>query len=168
MARNIYPVMRLLHAHKTLGLLRCVGDNVEQSLVIPDILLKGRNVEVADKKAAGVSLGKPSGPFGHLFEVVHFVGEFFILFDVGNITAGRDIKIMKFNILVTGLEINGNVPSIFFTAEEKPTFFMQRQIRENSNTVIGFLPIESNVLVTHSANIVDRKEIVAAFDFLQA
>ena len=168
MARNVYPVMGFLHAHETLRLLGRVGDDVEQGLVIPNIFFERRNVKVADEEAAGVSLGKRPRPFGHLFEIVHFVGEFFILLDVGNVSAGRHIEVVKFNIAAAALEIGGNVTGVFLAAEEKPALFAQRQLRENRNAVIGLLPVKGDVLVAHLANVLDREEVVAALDLLQA
>lgn len=123
MTRNVYPIMGFLHARETLCLLGGVGNDVKQSLVIPNVFFERCNVEITDKEAAGVSFGKRSGPFGHLFEIIHFVGEFFILFNIGNVTTGRDVEIVKFDVSAATLEINGNVTGVFFAAEEKPTFF---------------------------------------------
>jgi len=99
------------------------------------------------------------------------VGEFRIDLGIGDVAAGRDVKIVHRNRIAQPgafAEFRRDVAAIGLAAERLNVEALKWQPRQHDDAVIALLTIERGIFIAEPLEALEREFIVRTFGFLQA
>ena len=148
-----------------------VADYVEKLLVAPDIVLEGRDVEVADQdRRRGIGPAPPA-PLPQLPQELQLVGEFVVELLVRHIAACRDIEIMDRDArggFGVRRESHGNVTGIRPAAHFHHGPLRKGKTGQDRDAVIALLTRMNDMVIAAGLEVLEREAVVGTLGFLQA
>src|SRR5437764_9404676 len=171
LAHAVDPAAGLLHAGEFVAFDWRVRNDTKHLLVAPDIVFERRDIEIADKNGAIARLRAQRRAVAHLVEEAELVGEFRIELRIGDVAAGRDVKIVQRNRIAQPgafAEFRRDVAAIGLTAERLNVETLKWQPRQHDDAVIALLTIKRGIFIAEPLEALEREFIVRTFGFLQA
>ena len=165
-AQHIAPVARVLRAGEAFHLFLRVRDDPQHFLVVPHIVGKGSNVEVAEQDAGFLRFGIGE-VLAHFFDEVEFVCKLRIFLGIGDIAPRRHIEVMQVERCVRQRDSSEEMASIFSVAKGDMRGSDDRILGKDGNAVIGFLAPYALVEKAHVGDIAVWKQRVFHLCFLQ-
>ena len=123
-----------------------VRDHLQEPLVVPDVVLARRDVEVADEdRALGRDRREPGAELG---EEVELVGELRVQPRVGQVAAGRDVEVVHDR---ARRQPRRDVARVAAGAEVAMPDLLERQAGEDGDAVVGLLAADDDMAVAERA-----------------
>ena len=162
-AGDVDPAAGRLRGGEGLDLDGGVGDDPEELLVAPDVVLARGDVEVADED--GALGGRVGGPGAELGEEVELVGELRVERRVGEVAAGGDVEVVDDG---AGRKAGGDVAGVAAGAEVAVREGLERQAGEDGDAVVGLLAADGDVGVAEGAEAIEGELLDRGLGLLEA
>src|SRR5690606_7231458 len=99
------------------------------------------------------------------------MGEFFVLLRIGQVAAGRNVKIVQRDGIPQTralAERHGDVAAVSLAAEVLVRVRLERQPRDDGHAMIALLTVEGDVLIAESLETLEWELVVRTLRLLQA
>lgn len=141
---------------------RSMADDVEQSLMTPDIASERSDIEIADNDRW---FAKAFRPAGHPLKEIELLAEFRIQYPVGNVAPGRDVYILQTD---AGFQSNADVPRLAIVLPVVLARVLQRGPAKDRDSVVHTLPVELLMPVSVLREEIGRENAIEHLRFLEA
>src|SRR3984957_1518692 len=144
-----------------------MAHNAKERLMAPDIVLKRRDVEIADQDRPLSRRLIIPGPIHHFVDESELVGELDVDFRIRLVAASRNIEIVKFEPLRVSAKDDMLMTRVSFGAKVSPGECGKRNARNNRDPVIALLPVDRDMRIARVPKRPEREIGVRAFRLLQ-
>ena len=142
-----------------------MADHLDQRLVIVNVALQRRDVEIADQQRRAVKRVRPAG---HPLQKVQLLAELGIGLAVGNVAAGRDVDIFQHQALSGTEQFDPDMARFAIGLPVIAGHFAQRDPADRGHPVIALLPVDRAVRVAQRFEGFVREVLFLGLDLLQA
>src|ERR1700733_11242235 len=144
-----------------------MAHNAKERLMAPDIVLKRRDVEIADQDRPLSRRLIIPGPIHHFVDESELVGELDVDFRIRLVAASRNIEIVKFEPLCVSAKDDMQMTRVTFGAKVSPGECGERNARNNRDPVIALLPVDGDMRIAGFPERAEGEIGIRAFRLLQ-